>query len=79
MWSLFITEDLTFSKRNDLAYLDEDIEYVYIQIGKDQLHTNRDIIIGFVYRPPNRGIVSFNDKLYTIRENIKNENKLCYL
>ena len=77
--ALFIRDNLTFSKRNDLAHFDEDIESVYIEIGKDQLHSNRDIVIGVIYRPPNRDIVSFNDKLSITLDRIKRENKLCYL
>ena len=59
--ALFIRDDLNFSKRNYLAHFD--IESVYIEIGKDLLHTSRDIIIGVLYRPPNRYIASFNNKL----------------
>ena len=75
--ALFIRDNFNFSKRNDLAHFDEDIESVYIEIGKDQLHTSRDIIIGVIYRPPNRDIASFNDKLCIALERIKKENKLC--
>ena len=67
------------TKRNDLVHFDEDVESVYIKIGKDQLHTSRYIIIGVIYRPPNRDIASFNDKLCIALERIKKENKLCYL
>ena len=54
--ALFIRDNLTFSERNYLAHFDEDIESVYIEIGKDQLHSNRDIVIGVIYRQPNRDI-----------------------
>ena len=77
--ALFIRDDLNFSKRNDLAQFDEDIESVYIEIGKDQLHTSRDIIIGVIYWPPNRDIAAFNYKLCIAIERIKKDNKLCYL
>ena len=77
--ALFMRDNLTFTERNDLAHFDEDIESVYIEIGKDQLHSNRDIVIGVIYRPPNRDIVSFNDKLCITLDRIKRENKLCYL
>ena len=77
--ALFIRDNLTFTERNYLAHFDEDIESVYIEIGKDQQHSNRDIVIGVIYRPPNRDIVSFNDKLCITLDRIKRENKLCYL
>ena len=77
--ALFIRDNLNISKRNHLAHFDEDIESVYIEIDKDQLHTSRHIIKGVIYRPPNRDIASFNDKLCIAVERMKKENRLCYL
>ena len=37
------------------------------------------MVIGVIYRPPNRDIVSFNDNLSITLDRIKRENKLCYL
>ena len=35
--------------------------------------------VGAIYRPPNRDMNTFNDKLGRIMHQIKSENKLCYL
>ena len=39
----------------------------------------KNVIVGVIYRPPNRDINTFNDKLGRIMDQIKSENKLCYL
>ena len=54
-----------------MAHFNEDIESIYIKNDEDQLHPNRDIIIEVIYRPPNRDIASFNDKLCIALERIK--------
>ena len=56
-------------------YFDEDIECVYIESSKDQIHSSIIIITRVTYRPPNRYIASFNDKLcITLVERMKKEN-----
>ena len=75
---LFIKDDLNLSKRTDLAHFDEDMKFVYIEIGNDQLHSSRGIVIGVIYRPPNRDIAYFNEKLCIPLERIKKEKTLCY-
>ena len=39
----------------------------------------KNVIVEVIYRPPNRDINTFNDKLGRIMDQIKCENKLCYL
>ena len=39
----------------------------------------KNVVIGVIYRPPNTDIYTFNDQFATLVENIKQEEKICYL
>ena len=39
----------------------------------------KNVLIGVIYRPPNTDINTFNDQFATLMENIKQEEKICYL
>ena len=74
-----LKDHMAFSERNDISIFDDELESVFIKIDKSQLYTDKNVIVGIIYRPPNRDINTFNDKLGRIVDQIKSENKLCYL
>ena len=41
-------------ERPDLSYFDEDCETVFIEIEKVHQQQNHNVIIGVIYRPPNK-------------------------
>ena len=74
-----LKDHMAFSERNDISIFDDELESVFIEIDKSQWYTDKFVIVGVIYRPPNRDINTFNDKLGRIMDQIKSENKLCYL
>ena len=56
--SLYLHESLQFKSKKDLITGGE-INSVFVEVDKSSLNTDRNIIIGLVYRPPNSSIPSF--------------------
>ena len=52
---------------------------MFVEIDRTKLIKEKNIIIGVIYRPPNTEISHFIEIKKEIMENIKNENKICYL
>ena len=77
--SLFIRNTIRYSQRNDLNMFSADAETVFIEVDKSVFKTEKNIVIGLIYRIPNRDAKQFNDSLSNVLNLIKNENKLCYL
>ena len=76
---LYVKENIAFTNRDNLSIFDTDMESIFIEIDKDQLHCKQNIIIGSIYRPPGTDIKLFQEKLKNILTTIQRENKLCYL
>lgn len=77
--AILILEHIDYSKRNDLCRSNESIECVFIEISRGTIKSNKNIIIGEIYRPPNTDIGVFNSCLIEILDIIQRENKLVYL
>ena len=62
-------------------YLKEYIEFesVFIEINKDVFRKNKNLIIGVIYRPPDKDLKLSNTNMEDSLANLKNENKYCYL
>ena len=58
--SIFIQDDIEFFCRDDLCYQNDTIETVFIEIDKDNVGKEKNVIIGVIYRPPNTDIAEFN-------------------
>ena len=52
---------------------------VSIKIDKSQIGTDRNVILGLVYRIPSTSAANFNDKLNISLQKISPENKICQL
>jgi len=77
--SLFIKDNLEFTVRNDLGFNNACMESLFIEINKDIVGKNRNIIVGVIYRPPDTNVKDFNEYLEQLLESIKSENKIPYL
>jgi exonuclease III len=74
---LYVSKQLEYKTRNDLTKNIEDIiETKFIEIVNNN---GKNLIIGVIYRPPNRNFATFESTMNTILEKIDKENKLCYL
>ena len=74
-----VQDHVCFKERPDLSYFSEDCESVFIEVEKGHQQQSSNVIIGVIYRPPNHDISSFNDKLNSIVNVVRRENKTCYL
>ena len=52
------------------------MESVFIEISKDQLQVNKNILIGVIYRPPATDVRCFNIKLNVYLVKIRKENQI---
>ena len=73
--SIYIQDFLEYYTRDDLCNQNSTIESVFIEIDKDQIGKDKNLIIGVIYRPPNSDIYSFNDYMSEILTKIKCERK----
>ena len=56
------------------------VTWIYtLEIDRTNLISEKNIIIGVIYRPPNTEISHFIDTMKDIMDKIKNETKICYL
>lgn len=71
--------DSHFSKRDDLKLKtgNKDIESIFIEITLSR--SDKKIIIGCVYRPPDADIAHFNDSMTHTLELINKEGKMAYI
>ena len=77
--SLLINDCLDYSRRKDLDVVTDDVESIFIEIEKKEVSSDKHLIIGVIYRPPNTNLDNFLGYLEPLLEKIKNENKHCYL
>ena len=74
-----VQSHLHYFERPDISTIESDMETVFIEISKDQLQIDKNILIGVIYRPPATDVRSFNAKLNVYLYKIRKENKICYL
>ena len=77
--SLYIREHVTYTVRNDLDIFNDIMESKFVEIDKKCIDTDRNVIIGVIYRPPNSDVVQFTSLISGKLQNIKTENKKCFL
>jgi hypothetical protein len=66
-----------FESRGDLEIIDIDLaETLFIEIRKPR---GRNIIVGVIYRPPDRNLDLFLQQFNELMSKISRENKICYI
>ena len=73
--SIFVQDSIDYFQRPDLCYQNKSIESVFIEIDKDQVGKDRNVIVGVIYRPPDTDINTFNDYLSQLLSKVKIERK----
>ena len=76
---IFLVNDIPYQKRPDLIPEHKLYESIFVEIGKDVFHKNRNIIIGVIYRPPDTDLKLFNDSINDLLDTLSRERKYCYL
>ena len=77
--SLLISNSIQYNLRSDLKLFNEYIETIFIEIDKSQCKSTKNIIIGTVYRPPNKDINVFLSGIKEILSILNKENKFIYI
>ena len=77
--SIYIQNHLKYTARSDLSELDNCIESIYVEIDKSSVGSDRNIVVGSIYRPPSSSIVEFTECLKSTMAKLSKENKYIYL
>ena len=74
-----MSDHVNFMEWQDLELFDENIESELVEINKSQVQSLKDIIVGVIYRPPNKDINIFNNHLKLLLDKLQKENKSYYI
>ena len=77
--SLYINSQFIHEERKDLKMISPVIESVFIEIEKTSINTDKNCIVGVVYRPPNSNMQAFMESLIPMIKKITDEKKLLYI
>ena len=66
-------------RRNNIEIFNEYREFIFVEIVKSVFGTEKNLVIGVIYRPPNSDLVTFTDIMKNIVEKVRREYKICYL
>ena len=77
--AICIQDQISAAKRNDISVYCDDIESVFVEVDKDQIGSNKNIVIGTIYRPPGHDIDNFNLEINKILDKLHKENKTIYI
>ena len=77
--ALYIDMKYESKHRRDLDFFTEHCESVFVELDKVSIGLARNVIIGCIYRVPNKDVNSFLDSIKPVLECVRKENKLCYL
>ena len=69
--SLFIKNGITYKRRSDLEISSPTIECIFIEIEKNSFNSDKNIIVGIVYRPPGTDISVFMEVFNSLLDLIK--------
>ena len=64
--SIYITHKISFTVLDALTYSTNHIESVFIRVDKKEVHNNKDLIIGCIYRPPDGDTRTFMESYANI-------------
>ena len=54
--AICIQDQISVAKRNDISVYCDDIESVFVEVDKYQIGSDKNIVIGTIYRPPGHDI-----------------------
>ena len=74
--SFYLAEYLKLKNRMDLTFVNDCAESLFVEVIRQ---TEKKIVIGVIYRPPDRNLNEFIGELDQLLSRISKENKLVYL
>ena len=63
---LYVKNGIQYKLRKNFKNNENLFESVFIEIDKNEFGSNKNIIIGVIYKPPNTSVKHFNEKLEKI-------------
>ena len=75
--SLFLKPGISYKTRKDLCMVEDYIETVFVEISNSCLVTDKNIVVGVVYRPPDSNRDSFLTKMKVILQKLDASSKQC--
>ena len=76
--SLYMRQTLEHISRDDLSFMNNNIESIFIELDKNQFKKKRNIVVGVICRPPNTNITEFNNYVLDLLEKNKSDKKTAY-
>ena len=73
--SLYMRQTLEHISRDDLSFMNNNIESIFIELDKNQFKKNRNIAVGVICRPPNTNITEFNNYVLDLLEKLNQKRK----
>ena len=77
--SLYIKDKVSYSKIDELSLSNDILESVFISINKCEFQSEKDIIVGVIYRPPNTNVSLFNELMESLLSKIDMNKHKLYL
>ena len=77
--AICVKESIDYNSRADLGIFNDLVESIYIEIDRSQFNSEKNIVIGTIYRKPDSDICKFVEMLSVILDKLSKENKLVYL
>ena len=68
--SLFIKDDIHFHVRDNINITLSDVDTLFIEIPKEELHSNKNVIVVVCYRPPHVCIRKFTEEMTVLLEQL---------
>ena len=75
--SLYVKNDVSYIPRDDISIFNDVLETKFIEIDKDRVYADRNVIVGMIYRPPCGHVEDFSAQLGEILEQVR--KKVFYL
>ena len=69
--SLFMKEGIEYVRRNDLSVFKKDIEFLFVEMTNVRSSCGKSIIVGVIYRPPDKDVHRFTLTMCSILEKLK--------
>ena len=76
---IVLDNNIPYQIRPNLCLTDDVSECVFIEIDKEIIKRDKNIIIGVIYRPPNSDLDAFNSSISLLLSELMQENKHCYI
>ena len=77
--ALLLKQEISYIARPDLEISSRIIESLFIEVDQKVFKTNKNLLIGVIYRPPDTNLNEFNDILSDLLEKMETDKKHCYI